>query len=58
MANSLGYKDKITWETIQNPYVPVGMAQQIETQKICNRYITIRFMVLIELSRIKVNHQM
>ena len=33
MANSLGYKDKITWETIQNPYVPVGMAQQIETQK-------------------------
>lgn len=33
MANLLGYKDKITWETIQNPYVPVGMAQQIETQK-------------------------
>lgn len=33
MANSLGYKDKITWETIQNPYVPVGMAQQIEAQK-------------------------
>ena len=34
MANSLGYKDKITWETIQNPYMPVGMKQQIETQKI------------------------
>ena len=33
MANSLGYKDKITWETIQNPYMPVGMAQQIEAQK-------------------------
>lgn len=33
MANSLGYKDKITWETIQNPYIPVGMAQQIEAQK-------------------------
>lgn len=34
MANSLGYKEKITWETIQNPYMPVGMKQQIETQKI------------------------
>ena len=33
MAISLGYKDKITWETIQNPYMPVGMAQQIEAQK-------------------------
>ena len=33
MANSLGYKEKITWETIQNPYMPVGMAQQIEAQK-------------------------
>lgn len=33
MANSLGYKDKITWETIQNPYMPVGMAQQIEAQR-------------------------
>ena len=34
MANSLGYKEKITWETIQNPYMPVDMMQQIETQKI------------------------
>ena len=33
IANSLGYKDKITWETIQNPYMPVGMANQIEVQK-------------------------
>ena len=29
MANSLGYKDKVTWETIQNPYIPKGMLQQI-----------------------------
>lgn len=29
MANSLGYKDKVTWETIQNPYIPKGMSQQI-----------------------------
>lgn len=27
MANSLGYKDKITWETIQNPYIPKGMIE-------------------------------
>lgn len=32
MAKSLGYKDKVTWETIQNPYIPKGMLQQIETQ--------------------------
>lgn len=29
IANSLGYKDKVTWETIQNPYIPKGMVQQI-----------------------------
>ena len=34
MSNSLGYKDKINWETIQNPYMPVGMKQQIEKQTI------------------------
>lgn len=28
MANSLGYKDKVTWETIQNPYFPRGLAEQ------------------------------
>ncbi len=32
MAISLGYKDKITWETIQNPYIPDGMLRQIEAQ--------------------------
>lgn len=32
MAFSLGYKDKVTWETIQNPYIPQGMIQQIATQ--------------------------
>ena len=32
ISNSLGYKDKITWETIQNPYIPRGMVMQIEKQ--------------------------
>lgn len=32
IANSLGYKKKITWETIQNPYMPEGMVQQINNQ--------------------------
>lgn len=27
IANSLGYKGKITWETIQNPYIPQGMLE-------------------------------
>lgn len=26
MAASLGYKDTISWEDIQNPYIPNGMA--------------------------------
>lgn len=28
IAESLGYKDKVTWETIQNPYIPDGMIKQ------------------------------
>lgn len=33
IANSLGYKDKITWETIQNPYMPRGMFKSIQQQE-------------------------
>lgn len=29
MAKNLGYKKKITWETIQNPYYPVGLDQEL-----------------------------
>ena len=29
IAVSLGYKDKVTWETIQNPYIPKGMSEQL-----------------------------
>lgn len=36
MAISLGYKDKVTWETIQNPYVPKGM---IDAQQMQREYI-------------------
>lgn len=32
MANSLGYKNKVTWEAIQNPYVPDGMIKQWKEQ--------------------------
>lgn len=32
IAESLGYKDKVTWETIQNPYVPDGMIKQWQEQ--------------------------
>lgn len=32
MAISLEYKDKITWETIQNPYIPQGMINQWQEQ--------------------------
>ena len=32
MAISLGYKDKITWQTIQNPYIPDGIIEQIKSQ--------------------------
>ena len=33
ISNSLGYKDKITWETIQNPYIPEILRSQMEAQK-------------------------
>ena len=33
IANALGYKNEITWETIQNPYIPDGLLMQIKTQK-------------------------
>ena len=33
MANSLGYKDKISWETIQNPYIPKGMVISMNQQQ-------------------------
>jgi hypothetical protein len=32
IAESLGYKDKVTWETIQNPYIPDGMIRQQKEQ--------------------------
>lgn len=33
MAKSLGYKDKVTWETIQNPYIPKGLSESIVQQQ-------------------------
>lgn len=32
MAKTLGYEDDITWETIQNPYKPKGLAQSMDLQ--------------------------
>lgn len=33
MAKSLGYKNIITWESIQNPYIPKGMTELMEQQQ-------------------------
>ena len=33
IAESLGYKDKITWETIQNPYIPKGLTDSMIQQQ-------------------------
>lgn len=33
MAKSLGYKDIITWESIQNPYIPRGMMELMTQQQ-------------------------
>ena len=33
IAISLGYREMISWETIQKPYMPDGMLYQIEKQK-------------------------
>lgn len=32
LAINLGYKDKITWETIQKPYLPKWLANSIKSQ--------------------------
>ena len=34
MANTLGYKETISWEDIQNPYIPVGMATVFDNNMI------------------------
>ncbi len=33
IAKSLGYKNKITWETIQNPYIPKGLSDSMMQQQ-------------------------
>lgn len=33
ISKSLGYKDKITWETIQNPYIPKGLTDSMLQQQ-------------------------
>ena len=33
MAKSLGYKDIITWDSIQNPYIPKGMTDLMAQQQ-------------------------
>lgn len=33
ISNSLGYKNKITWETIQTPYIPDGMINAMNRQQ-------------------------
>ena len=33
MAHCLGYKDKITWDTIQNPYMPKAMSDELKKQE-------------------------
>lgn len=37
IAISLGYKDKITWETIQSPYMPENVKQQLDNQNKCQQ---------------------
>lgn len=32
MARSLGYKDQVTWDKIQNPYIPQGLVDAINQQ--------------------------
>lgn len=34
MAKDLGYKDKITWETIQYPYIPKWLLDEMEKQEV------------------------
>lgn len=33
MANSLGYKEQIRWDTIENPYIPKGMIEEMSIRQ-------------------------
>ena len=33
IAKSLGYKDKISWESIQNPYIPTWLSERMENER-------------------------
>ena len=33
MAKSLGYAENVTWETIQNPYIPKGLMENLSQQQ-------------------------
>ena len=37
MAQDLGYKETITWEDIQNPYIPMVMAESINNNEIIQK---------------------
>ena len=37
IAKSLGYKDIITWESIQNPYIPKGMTELMAHSKLIKK---------------------
>lgn len=40
IAKSLGYENQITWETIQNPYIPDGLLNQLQAQAINQNNLT------------------
>lgn len=49
MAVSLGYKDKITWETIQNPYVPKGMMEQLNKNATANNDFLVALSMFLQI---------
>ena len=56
ISKSLGYKDKITWDTIQSPYIPKGLYAQMRMQGIYNHNMSAvaeKFNSILEVSSTK-----
>lgn len=57
IAVSLGYKNKITWETIQNAYLPQGMIEQLNKQEKISQLMPDLLMTMMSVSNQQVDNE-
>lgn len=57
IAVSLGYKNKITWETIQNAYLPQGMMEQLNNQEKISQLMLALLITMMSVSNQQVDNE-